>query len=1067
MIVDSTTGAAVPLKSVSVSATVVDTFARVVVSQTFQNDDSSSPIEALYKFPLDEQAAVVAFEAEVGGRVVHGEIMDKRRAARTYVSAVSAGRSAFLAEEERADVFLIAVGNLAPNASATVRLTYVTTLAAEGSELRFTLPATIGARYTPPGHNEIGADSSNAAVIAPPASAHARFELEISIALEMTSAIQSFSSPTHPIRFKTGPSPRSGTVHLARTEYLDADFVLIVGSGGVVASNSSSSDSNNNSSISSNNIATPDHGNLAPTACVEPNGHNAVDGCTAMLSLVVPIATTENNAEPPGPIVFLIDRSGSMRGGKMAQCVDALQIFLRSLPVGTPFNIVSFGSEHSSLFAEGCLPLDDETLKRATDAVSSMKADMGGTELLTPLREIIRDAAHGSMSSHPRPPRTSPLTAPHRPSRFLGAVIAGFSRSRDLAIAAQSAVDSQEEEEEHGDEKDKEGGCGSGDHDQGDQAAGGGGQQVRQIRQTQVVILTDGQVSNTQAVLETVAAAARTPSAAAAAAGSSSASTAARCRFFSLGIGNGVSRELVAGIARCGRGVAEFAADGERIDAKVMRQLRRATRPALEATRLTWLRADGSVIAREPWHDGDNGDDEIDFDGDDGDGDGGDTGPGGAAGAKIGPIFAGERHTVLARLRGAFPARAVLTGRGHNGVAFETHVMIPPPQRLGAPHNDPNDDDKDNNNNNNNNNNDDDDAGLYGGPALLATFAARERIRVLQDTRGDAAAAQITAIALRFGIASRHTAFVAVGPEQHAVGSAATAIKTVVVPQMTAARSGSFVKSTISSSSERFRSCSRFSGRDDQDAAIDDLTRQIAILRELQNECLDTVLDRSECLAELEVQSASLELSSAHFYKKSSSLSVGTITRSILRPFAGGGGGGATVASSADDPLTPSSSSSPTSSSSSRSTSTPTSSTSTSTSTPTPTSTATTATLSSTTLAKSPPARAIRLQEVLNLQLADGHWAWTAEIDAWFADALDALGVPNRDAAVATCLVLALLRARFSRRREVWSMMEAKAQGWLAQTGTDCTLASTWSAWVDTAQPAVSASIAAEQCVMG
>jgi hypothetical protein len=53
---------------------------------------------------------------------------------------------------------------------------------------------------------------------------------------------------------------------------------------------------------------------------------------------------------------------------------NALQIFLKSIPLGASFNIVSFGSYYHSLF-DHCVPYNNDTLAKAV-AVRTPPSDL-------------------------------------------------------------------------------------------------------------------------------------------------------------------------------------------------------------------------------------------------------------------------------------------------------------------------------------------------------------------------------------------------------------------------------------------------------------------------------------------------------------------------------------------------------------------------------------------------------------------------------------------------------------------------------------------------------------------
>ncbi|HEY0871956.1 MAG TPA: VIT domain-containing protein [Vicinamibacterales bacterium] len=210
----------------------------------------------------------------------------------------------------------------------------------------------------------------------------------------------------------------------------------------------------------------------------------------------------------------------------------------------------------------------------------------------------------------------------------------------------------------------------------------------------QVIVLTDGQVTNTDAVLGLAA------------------KHAATARIFTFGIGAGASHHLVAGLARAGKGTAEWIYPGERIEPKVLRQFARLLSPALTDVQVEW-RSDAGAnvdVKQSP--------------------------------LAIPPIFAGGRLLLYAFAGGERPSQARLTAIGPSGrVSFD--VSVPAARSAGR---------------------------------TVSTLAARARIRELEESgeylsargsrqrgrREDRVKQEIIALSLKYGLMSRETSFVAV-----------------------------------------------------------------------------------------------------------------------------------------------------------------------------------------------------------------------------------------------------------------------------------------------------------------
>jgi len=96
------------IKSHEVAVVIEDGYAITEVNQVFHNPQAND-LEAIYRFPVPDKAAVSEFTVWIDGQPVIGEVLEKDQARQAYETEKAAGREAGLAEKNKHYNFEVSV----------------------------------------------------------------------------------------------------------------------------------------------------------------------------------------------------------------------------------------------------------------------------------------------------------------------------------------------------------------------------------------------------------------------------------------------------------------------------------------------------------------------------------------------------------------------------------------------------------------------------------------------------------------------------------------------------------------------------------------------------------------------------------------------------------------------------------------------------------------------------------------------------------------------------------------------------------------------------------------------
>ncbi|HMJ64945.1 MAG TPA: VIT domain-containing protein, partial [Candidatus Binatia bacterium] len=352
-----------PLKHTDVDAMIEGYIATVTVLQQYQNPFDHK-IEAVYVFPLPENAAVNEFVMVIGERRIRGIIRERAEAEKIYSEAKAQGYVASLLTEERPNIFTQSVANIEPGKQIDVRIHYFHTLAFDDGWHEFVFPMVVGPRFNPPGSTSgIGAaprgqagvseQKTEVEYLAP----NERSGHDISLAIQLHTAIpvEQVLCRSHQVTIQHN-SPTQASITLSEEDSIpNKDFVLRYRMSG--------------EQVKAGMV----------TAETERGGFFTL--------MLYPPAELRRTERQPLELVFVLDCSGSMEGGPLAQAKAAVRRALTLLREDDSFQLINFSMSASQL---GRIPLNasPENVQRGLRYLDHLNAE-GGTMMIEGIKAAL------------------------------------------------------------------------------------------------------------------------------------------------------------------------------------------------------------------------------------------------------------------------------------------------------------------------------------------------------------------------------------------------------------------------------------------------------------------------------------------------------------------------------------------------------------------------------------------------------------------------------------------------------------------------------------------------------
>ena len=387
-----------------ISAKINELFATTEITQFFTNTLDNS-IELSISFPIKEEINLSKFIISMGNQTVISKIFEKEKAIEKYNDSIASGNVGFLTTYENNEhYYVVNIGNLLPKQQIKLNTFFIQMIGTRDISYEFNIMEKYPTFHykelnmDKPRNKKIIADfqiktqSRITRLIAPfyDDLAKKNSSYEVAYGYDYKIAMIKYIKNPDDIKNKEDINhnkyPYSGKVNeptfyssfciLFRTEFMNKPIMYRQYNPVL-----------NETSYSINYTYTSNI-NQIPIPMI-PDENNKIS--------YIDIYEKNDINNSPGLFIFLVDQSGSMTGESIDLVKKALLLFIQSLPIGSYFQFIGFGSDFKKYNIEP-VPYTKENVSNMFEIINNMNANMGGTNISAPLNSIYLDNNYSNIN---------------------------------------------------------------------------------------------------------------------------------------------------------------------------------------------------------------------------------------------------------------------------------------------------------------------------------------------------------------------------------------------------------------------------------------------------------------------------------------------------------------------------------------------------------------------------------------------------------------------------------------------------------------------------------------------